>query len=137
MTNFFLLTFWCCCCLTPVATRRLVYGDCARSPTPDAWLLLVCFLMSMCWADAGKRLICSPLFWPPGDFLFSPPATLFNRLCLTHCSSCLHIGCTLDRDTFVASYLVTCFTVHNFTPILAPHVCRHFSVTTLSHSHLA
>jgi hypothetical protein len=125
------LPFWCCCCLNPVAMRRLISGGCARSPSPDAWLLLVCFLMSLCWADAGTLLVCCPPFSPPGvSFsLRRPPfSTVFAE---PQCSNCLYVGCTFDRDTFVAPHLVTCFTVHDFTPFRAPHVGRHFAVTVV------
>jgi hypothetical protein len=121
----------------PVAMRRLVSGGCARLPSPGSWLLLVCFLMPLCWADAGTRLICSPLFWPPGIYLFSLPAAVLIRLCWTQCSSLILRLLLFDRDSFVALYLVTCFTVHNFTPFRALHVGHHFDITVLSHSHFA
>jgi hypothetical protein len=47
----------------------MVSGSRARLPFPDAWLLLVYFVMSLCWVDPGTSLIRSPLFLPPGVFL--------------------------------------------------------------------
>jgi hypothetical protein len=137
VATLFLLTFWCRRCLTPVAMRRLVSGGCAQSPSPDAWLLLVPFLMSLCWADAGTRLVCRPCFClmesssslprPPFSTVFAEPPVraastsvalylVTSFPALLHSLSCRTLGATLLLPSVP---LVLCLTSYVGSQVLS------------------